>query len=214
MLQRLDRDVGTLMQTLRDLGLDQNTLVIYTSDNGAAGPGGATFNASGGLRGAKRELREGGIRAPFIARWPGKIRAGTTSDTLTSHVDWMATACDLAGVKPPKTDGLSLVPTFLGDPTPSQHTHLYWEIYEGPVPFQQAVRLGDWKGYRTALRGPLELHDLARDPVEKNNVAAEHPAMVAKIEAIMAAEHVRHPNWDPVESPPAPGAAGKKRKNK
>lgn len=214
MLQRLDRDVGTLMKTLRDLGLDQNTLVIYTSDNGAAGPGGATFNSTGGLRGAKRDLHEGGIRAPFIARWPGKIQAGTTSDALTSHVDWMATACDLAGVKPPKTDGLSLGPTFLGKPTPPRHEHLYWEIYEGPVPFQQAVRLGDWKGYRTALRGPLELHDLARDPAEKNNVAAQHPAIVAKIEAIMAAEHVRNPNWEPVESPPAPGAGGKKRKNK
>jgi len=212
MLQRLDRDVGTLMKKLGELGLDQKTLVVYTSDNGAAGPGGATFNGSGGLRGAKRDLHEGGIRAPFIARWPGKIKAGSTSDTLTSHVDWMATACDLAGVKPPKTDGLSIVPTFLGKTQTPKHDHLYWEIYEGPTPFQQAVRMGDWKGYRTALRAPLELHNLASDPAEKNDVAAQHPEVVAKIEAIMTAEHVPNANWEPVESPKAAG--GKKRKAK
>lgn len=201
MLQRLDQDVGTLMRKLEELGLDENTLVIYTSDNGADGPGRATFNGSGGLRGLKRHLHEGGIRAPFIARWPGRIQAGSTSDLLTSHVDWMATACELAGVTPPKTDGISIVPTLLGQPQTARHEHLYWEIYEGPAKFQQAVRLDGWKGYRTALQGPLELYDLAKDPAETTDIAAHHPEVVKRVEAVMAAEHVRNPNWDPIETP-------------
>lgn len=207
MLQRLDRDVGTLLEKLSALGIERNTIVTYTSDNGAAGPGGTIFESSGGLRGAKRDLHEGGIRAPFLARWPGRIAAGATSDLLTSHVDWMATACDLAGVTPPRTDGISLAPTLLGKPQTAKHAHLYWEIYEGAAPFQQAVRLGDWKGYRTALRGPLELHDLARDPAERTDVAAQHPDVVRRIETIMTAEHVPSPHWSPVETP----QAGKKK---
>jgi arylsulfatase A-like enzyme len=203
MLQRLDRDVGTLLAKLSALGIERNTLVIYTSDNGAAGPGGAFFGSSGGLRGAKRALHEGGIRAPFLARWPGRIPAGSTSDLLTSHVDWMATAGELGGVQPPRTDGISLAPTLLGKPQLAKHEHLYWEIYEGPVPFQQAVRLGDWKGYRTALRGPLQLHHLASDPAEQTDVAAQHRDIVTKIEAIMAAEHVASPHWEPPELPQA-----------
>ena len=203
MLQRLDRDVGTLLEKLSALGLERNTLVIYTSDNGAAGPGGTIFGGSGGLRGAKRDLHEGGIRAPFLARWPGRIAAGATSDLLTSHVDWMATACELARVGPPRTDGISIVPTLLGKPQVAKHEHLYWEIYEGAAPFQQAVRLGDWKGYRTALRGPLELHDLARDPAERTDVAAQHRDVVRRIEAVMAAEHVPSPHWTPIETPQA-----------
>lgn len=201
MLQRLDRDVGALMAKLVELGLDRNTLVIYTSDNGATGPGRETFNGTGGLRGAKRDLYEGGIRAPFIARWPGRIQAGTTSDLLTSHVDWMATACELAGVPAPKTDGLSIVPTLLGKKQAAQHEHLYWEIYEGPVSFQQALRLGNWKGFRTALRGPLELYDLSRDPSERTNVADQQPGVVKQIEALMAAEHAPSPHWEPTQSP-------------
>lgn len=212
MLQRLDRDVGTLMRKLAELNLDQNTLVIYTSDNGPAGPGRQTFDGSGGLRGAKRDLHEGGIRAPFIARWPGRIEAGSTSDLLTSHVDWMATACDLAGVKPPNTDGISIVPSLLGKPQTTKHEHLYWEIYEGPAKFQQAVRVGDWKGYRTALRGPLELYDLARDPAERTDIAVKHRNVVSRIEAIMAAEHVRNPNWDPTETAQRARAKRAKRK--
>ncbi len=203
MLQRLDRDVGILLAKLAELGIERNTLVIYTSDNGAAGPGGKIFDGSAGLRGAKRDLHEGGIRTPFLARWPGRIQAGSTSDVLTSHVDWMATACDLGGVKPPRTDGISIVPTLLGKPQAAKHEHLYWEIYEGPTPFQQAVRLGDWKGYRTALRGPLELHNLARDPAEQTDVAAQHRDIVTRIEAIMAAEHVPSPHWEPVATPQA-----------
>jgi arylsulfatase A-like enzyme len=210
MLARLDADVGRLMQKLKDLGLDENTLVIFSSDNGAEGPGLTTFNSTAGLRGKKRSLHEGGVRAPFIARWPGKIKAGITSDLLTSHVDFLATACDLAGAAIPKqTDGISIAPTLLGKEESHRHEFLYWEIYEGPSPFQQAVRLADWKGYRTALKSPLELYDLRKDPAEASNIAGDHADIVRRIEAIMAAEHVRNPNWDPVETP---GAAKKKKR--
>jgi hypothetical protein len=95
------------------------------------------------------------------------------------------------------------VPTLLGRPQAAKHEHLYWEIYEGAAPFQQAVRLGDWKGYRTALRGPLELHDLARDPAERTDVAAQHRDVVRRIEAVMAAEHEPSPHWTPLETPQA-----------
>ena len=115
MIHRLDKDLGAVMAKLKDLGLDEKTLVIFTSDNGAAGPGVQTFNSNAGLRGLKRSLYEGGIRVPMIARWPGKVKPGTTSDLLTSHVDVLATVCDLAGQPIPNdTDGISIVPTLLG----------------------------------------------------------------------------------------------------
>ena len=211
MIARLDTGVGRIMAKLRDVGIDRNTLVIFSSDNGAAGPGLKTFNATAGLRGAKRELYEGGIRAPFIARWPGKIAAGTTSDLLTSHVDFMATAAELASTTAPANDGLSIVPTLLGQPQTSKHASLYWEIYEGPAVFQQAVRLGKWKGYRTGTKAPLELYDLVADPAETQNVAARHADAVQAIETIMTREHVPSPYYDTPEQTKARKGGGKKR---
>jgi len=197
MLKRLDDSVGQVLAKLRDLGLDENTIVFFSSDNGAAGPGVNTFNSAAGLRGLKRSLYEGGIRAPLLARWPGNVKPGTTSELLTGHVDFLATAAELAGAPAPPNDGISIAPTLLGREQTAKHEALYWEIYEGPAPFQQAVRWGDWKGYRTALAGPLELYDLKSDPAEKTNVASQHPEVVKQIETIMAREHIRNPNWDP-----------------
>jgi arylsulfatase A-like enzyme len=211
MIARLDLGVGRVMAKLREMGVDRNTIVIFTSDNGAAGPGLKTFNATAGLRGAKRDLYEGGIRAPFLARWPGKIAAKTTSDLLTSHVDFMATAAELAGTKPPKNDGLSIVPALLGQPQMAKHDWLFWEIYEGPAPFQQSVRLGQWKGFRTGTKAPLELYDLNADPAEAKNVAAEQGKVVKSIEAIMAREHVPSPNYDAPEKPGTRKSGGKKK---
>ncbi len=211
MIARLDTGVGRVMAKLRELGLDQDTLVIFTSDNGAEGPGRVTFNATAGLRGYKRYLYEGGIRAPFIARWPGKVAPGATSDLLTSHLDLMATAADLIGVKAPPNDGISILPTLLGRPQAQPHESLYWEIYEGPSPFQQAVRWGQWKGYRTGTKAPLELYDLAADPAETKNIAALHPAEVRAIEGIMAREHVPSPYYDAPEQPGAKKGGGKKK---
>ncbi|MDO8540037.1 MAG: arylsulfatase [Opitutaceae bacterium] len=212
MIARLDESVGKVMAKLRELGIDQNTLVIFSSDNGAAGPGMVTFNATAGLRGQKRHLYEGGIRAPFIARWPGRIAPGTTSGLLAGQVDIMATTAEVAGTKPPRNDGLSILPTLLGKPQSAKHEWLYWEIYEGPAPFQQAVRHGAWKGYRTALKGPLELYNLETDPAEKNNVAAQQPDEVKAIEALMAREHVPSPNYDPSVEPGARKSGAKKKK--
>ena len=125
MIARLDTDIGRLMKTLKDLGLDEKTLVIFTSDNGADGPGRATFNGTAGLRGFKRHLYEGGIRAPFIARWPGVTKPGT-SDLVCGHVDFLATACDLAGMSAREdTDGFSLVATLRGLPQTARHESLY-----------------------------------------------------------------------------------------
>jgi arylsulfatase A-like enzyme len=215
MIARLDSDVGRLIEKLDSLGLSENTLVIFTSDNGADGPGRTVWDGPGGLRGWKRHLYEGGIRTPFITYWPGKTPAGVTSDLLAGHVDVLQTACDVANVEASReTDGVSLLPAIVGDEQTDRHDSLYWEIYEGPHPFQQAVRMDHWKGYRTALKGPLELYDLQADPKEKWNVAAEHADVVAKIERIMNEEHVRNPNWQPTEQPGDKKAGKKKGRRK
>ncbi|MBA4148042.1 MAG: arylsulfatase [Verrucomicrobia bacterium] len=195
MISRMDDSVGRVLAKLKELGIDKNTLVIFSSDNGADGPGVKTFNATAGLRGIKRHLHEGGIRAPFIARWPGQIKSGTTSDLLTGHVDILATAADLAGVPAPKSDGISIVPTLLGRDQKVRHDFLYWEIYEGPTPFQQAVRMGDWKGYRCGTKDPLEVYNLKADAGETKNVAAANPKVVKNIEAIMTREHSPSPYY-------------------
>jgi arylsulfatase A-like enzyme len=178
--------------------------VIFTSDNGGDGPGRTVWNSTAGLRGWKRHLYEGGIRTPFIAYWPGRAPAGGTSDLLAGHVDILATACELAGVRPPaETDGVSILPTIAGREQSTKHPWLYWEIYEGPHPFQQAVRLDRWKGYRTTINGPLEVYDLRADPTEKTNVAAKRPEIAARIKQVMAEQHERNPNWQPTEAPAA-----------
>ena len=198
MVALVDKDVGRLMQKLKDLGIDDNTLVIFSSDNGANDECIEPLKSTGGLRGFKRMLYEGGIRAPFIARMPGKIAPGTTSDVLTTSVDFMPTAADLAGVPhPARLDGISILPTLLGQKQAKQHESLYFEIYE-PY-FQQSVRMGDWKGYRLGTKAPLELYDLKADPAEKQDIAAAHPDIVKKIEAIMLAEHTPSPHYDAPE---------------
>ena len=187
MVTRLDADVGKLMKRLKDLNLDENTIVFFSSDNGPHKEGGQdpTFFGSGGpLRGIKRDLYEGGIREPMIVRWPGKVKAGVVSDQVGAFWDFLPTAADLAGVKaPPGLDGVSLAPTLLGTGKQAQHEFLYWEFHERG--FQQAVRMGDWKAVRLKVGGPLELYDLKTDVGEKHDVAADHADVVAKIEAYL-----------------------------
>ena len=204
MVALADRDVGRVMQKLKDLGIDDRTLVIFSSDNGANPEFIEPLGSTGGLRGHKRMLYEGGTRAPLIVRWPGKIQPGTTSDLLTAFVDFLPTAAELSGLPAPKgIDGHSIVPTLLGKGQPTRHESLYFEIYE-PY-FQQAVRMGDWKGYRLGTKAPLELYDLKADPAEKQNIAAAHLDIVRKIEAIMKAEHSPSPYYDaPEQGSPRP----------
>jgi uncharacterized sulfatase len=184
MITRLDRDVGKLLAKLKELKLDENTVVFFSSDNGPHKEGGndpAFFASSGPFRGFKRSLTDGGIRVPMIVRWPGVTKPGTVSDHVWAFWDFLPTACDLAGAKTPDgLDGLSVVPTLVGKGDQKTHDFLYWEFHEGG--FKQAARHGRWKALRLAPGQPLELYDVVGDPGESKNVANDNPAVVAEIE--------------------------------
>ena len=204
MITRLDAYVGEIMAKLKEKGLDKNTIVIFTSDNGPHEEGGADpeyFGRDGKLRGLKRQCYEGGIRIPFIAWWPGHIKAGTVSDLPFAFYDLMPTFCDIAGVKNFRKrytnrslpgdcfDGLSIAPTLLGDNTEQQrHEHLYWEFHETD---QIAVRRGDWK--LIVVKGIPRLYNLATDLHEDKDIAAEHPEIVRELFDIIRKEHTDNP---------------------
>jgi len=188
MITRMDRDIGRLFAKLKELGLDEDTLVMFSSDNGPHREGGNNpdFNDSNGpLRGIKRDLYEGGIRVPMIARWPSKIKAGSVSNHVSAFWDFLPSCCELSGVKNPEgLDGISMVPTLLGqDNKQKRHKFLYWEFHEQGK--KQAVRMGQWKGVRLNIEknpdGPIELYNLKEDIAEKHNIADQHPQIVAKI---------------------------------
>jgi arylsulfatase A-like enzyme len=196
MITRMDRDIGRLMATLEELGLDENTLVLFSSDNGAVFPLSGTdpafFGSTAGLRGFKQDLYEGGIRTPLVARWPGKIKAGTVSDHVSAFWDLLPTMAELVGVPAPKdTDGVSYLPALLGQAEQKKHDFLYWEYHSGGS--AQAVRMGDWKAIRNGVKknpaAPIELYDLKADPTESKDVAAQYPDIVAKAREIMTREH-------------------------
>ncbi|MGH9843220.1 MAG: sulfatase-like hydrolase/transferase, partial [Blastocatellia bacterium] len=197
MVARLDRDVGRVASLLKQLGLAENTLVIFTTDNGAHDVDGkdpAFFNASGPLRGIKRDLYEGGIRVPFIARWPGKITAGAISHHVAAFWDFLPTAAELAGAPIPKgIDGISFLPSLLSRPQP-RHEFLYFELEVKGVG-SQAVRMGDWKAIRHGRAGALELYDLSKDIGEKKNVAAQHPDVVRKIADYLKTARIDSPQF-------------------
>ena len=186
MVTRMDRDVGRLFALLEELGIDERTLVFFTSDNGPHSEGGHKhefFDANGPLRGFKRDLYEGGIRVPAIARWPGVIEPGSVSDEPFAFWDWMPTACELSGAKtPPGIDGISFAPTLRGEEQAKTHDHLYWRYQK-----KEAIRRGNWKAVRLGPGKATELYDLNADIGEANNVAAEHPDIVKELEALMAA---------------------------
>jgi arylsulfatase A-like enzyme len=199
MITRMDRDVGRILDHLKASGLQGDTLVLFTSDNGPhdeAGHDLKRFKPSGPLRGTKRALYEGGIRVPTIAWWPGTVPAGTTTEHVGYFGDWMATAAELAGAElPPSVDSISFVPTLKGDSQrQKQHKYLYWEFYEQGS--RQAVRFGDWKAIRQPmLTGTIELYDLKNDIGEKDNVAEENPALVDTAARMMDEAHAPHPSW-------------------
>jgi arylsulfatase A len=210
MITRLDREIGRLLDLVKEFGLDEQTIVIFTSDNGPLyGELGGTdtefFNSNAGLRGRKGAYYEGGFREPCLVRWQGKIAPGSTSDRVTGFEDWLPTLLELAGAQaaiPTGIDGISFAPTLLGRPQPAR-PFLYRESpgYGG----QQCVRVGDWKLIRTRLNpGPkaqnpppptLELFDLAKDPAETTNVAAQHPDLVTRLEKLMAEQHTPSRLW-------------------
>ena len=196
MVTRMDRDIGRLVDLLAARGMEQRTLILFTSDNGPHREGGADpefFNSSGGLRGIKRDLYEGGIRVPMIARWTGRIPAGRASDSPWAHWDLLPTLSDFAGAKAPAgLDGISMVRTLQGQPQP-EHPNFYWEFLERG--FQQAVRMGQWKAVRLKPGEPLELYHLERDPAETQNVAAANADLVEKIEAYLKTARTPSARW-------------------
>jgi arylsulfatase A len=197
MITRMDRYIGNLLSLLDELQLADNTIVVFSSDNGTTHLGQEVdydfFNSVGGLRGLKGSLYEGGVRVPTFVRWPGHIKAGSSSDLISGFEDWMPTLLDLVGATdaiPDFTDGISLMPTLLGQEQPVR-PFLYREFsgYGG----QQSIRVGDWKAIRQNMsKGNLdiELYNIATDIGEQNNVAAAHPEVVARMESLMKQEHI------------------------
>lgn len=191
MVTLLDRQVGELMAKLKELGLDENTLVIFSSDNGPHLEGGADpdyFDSNGPLKGYKRDLYEGGIREPMIVRWPGKIEAGSQSDHVSAFWDVLPTCAELVGAEVPENiQGISFLPVLLNKEGQKQHDHLYWEFHEKGG--RQAVRKGDWKLVRydvlDTAKTTTELYNLASDLGEENNVAPQHPEIVSELLEIM-----------------------------
>ena len=212
MIARLDEQVGDIMRVLAEQGLAQNTVLIFTSDNGPHEEGGADpayFNHDGKFRGLKRSTHEGGIRIPFIVRWPGRVAAGSESDLPFAFYDLMPTFCDIAGIRdyerryrrpqpvqtisgpaplqvsaPDYFDGISILPTLTGQGTQRQHDHLYWEFHETDM---IGVRRGDWK--LVVLHGKPSLYNLAEDPHEDHDRAAEHPDIVRELVSKIYEDH-------------------------
>ena len=203
MITRLDYYVGEVLKKLKEKGLDENTLVIFSIDNGPHEEGGADptfFGRDGKLRGLKRQCHEGGIRIPFIARWPGHVPAGKVNDHICAFYDLMPTFCDVAGIKNYEKkyrnkekevdyfDGISFAPTLLGKKKQKQHDFLYWEFNETN---QIAVRMDDWK--LIVKKGKPFLYNLKTDIHEDNDVALQHPDIVEKLKKVIFEQRIPNP---------------------
>jgi arylsulfatase A-like enzyme len=200
MITRLDKQVGEVMAKLKELGIDDNTLVIFTSDNGPHAEGGIhpdDFDSNGILRGMKRDLYEGGIRVPMLARWPGKIEKSSKSNHVSAFWDVLPTFAEIAGTKSPKNiDGISFLPTLVADGKQKQHDNLYWEFHAAGG--KQAIRDGKWKAVRLNCydksKTVVELYNLEEDPSETNNIATDHPKILGELLKSMEEEHTH--NYD------------------
>ena len=183
MITRLDADVGRMVALLRELEIERDTVLFFTSDNGPHQEGGHRmefFDSNGELRGYKRDLYDGGIRVPMIAWWPGTIEPGGTTDHPSAFWDFLPTACALAGIDAPEEcDGISYLPTLLGE-SQRAHEYLYWQ-----APPKQAVRMGPWKSVRLKKDAVVELYDLRVDIGEQRNVADAHPDELAAMRAVL-----------------------------
>lgn len=199
MITRMDRDVGRILDLLKQLGIDDNTLVFFCSDNGGAGNGGPMFNSNGSLKGGKGGFDEGGIRTPMVVRWPGKVPAGNVSDAPWYYADVLPTLADLAGVKAPENiDGVSVLPTLLGKRQNLSERFMYWE--SPPPRLHQVVRWRHWKARRRKPDKALELYNLAKDLREEHNVADKHPDIVTVFEEYLKTARTDSPNWPSEQS--------------
>lgn len=196
MVSRIDRYVGEICALINELGLEENTVIIFASDNGPHPAGGADpdfFNSTGGFRGLKRDLYEGGIRTPMIIKWKGHIAPSSESQHVSAFYDVKPTLAEIAGTEiTEECDGISFLPELMGK-RQKKHNYLYWEFHEGGG--SQAVRMGKWKGVRLEMTSnpdaPIELYDLENDPWEKNDLSSEYPAIVKRISDIMDKSHTR-----------------------
>jgi arylsulfatase A len=195
MITYLDNDVGKILDKLKELGLDENTLVIFTSDNGGDSPDSFHGESNQPFRGHKRDLYEGGIRVPFVARWPGKIQPGAETSHASAFWDFMPTVCDLAGIETPEiSDGISFLPAMLGQQQ-EKHDHLYFEFHEQGG--KQAVIRDNWKLIRLDVKNPektrLELYSLEPDIGEQNNLAENMPEKVGELLPLFEKNHTGNP---------------------
>ncbi len=203
MISRMDSDIGRLLEQVEKAGQTDNTIVLFTSDNGPHAEGGNDpdyFDSNGPLRGIKRDLYEGGIRVPLIAKWPGKIAANTTSDYIGYFGDFYKTFAELAHtnlsehVDEETLTSLSMVPALTGNGVQQTHPFLYWEFYEQGS--RQAVRKGNWKAVRQPMfDGPIELYNLDTDLGEQNNVADQHEEVVEEMRSLLEEAHVPNEQW-------------------
>ena len=197
MVTLMDRDIGKIVALLKEKGLDENTIIFFSSDNGPHHEGGHNsdfFKSSGPLRGTKRDLYDGGIRVPMIARWPGKIKPGTETNHVSAFWDFLPTACEIAGIKSPKNiDGISFLPILFGQEQ-KEHGYLYWEFHERKTS-AQAIRMGNWKAVRHSPVGLIELYDLKTDIGEKDNIAQQHTDIVAEMESFFKNARTPHKIW-------------------
>lgn len=193
MITNMDRQIGRILSLLKELGVEENTLVFFSSDNGTTFDVGGVdrefFSSLGPLKGYKTTLYEGGIRVPMIAKWPGKIKPGSTSDHVSAFWDVVPTIADITGGKHPEdVDGISFLPTLIGEPDQQDHDYLYWEFH-GRWDGAQAARMGDWKAVRLGGHldpaAPIELYDLATDIGEEEDVAESNPEVVKKVKEFM-----------------------------
>jgi len=202
MITRMDADIGRILEKLKELNMDEHTVVFFSSDNGPHKEGGADpkfFQSSGPFRGHKRDLTEGGIRVPLIVRWPEKAKSGTVVSEPWAHWDMLPTLAEIAHRPPPTNiDGISFLPTLLGKPQTNRHDYFYWEFHERG--FQQAVRMGDWKAIRSQVDAPLELYNLRTDVAEQTDVAKAHPEILAKLESYLKQARTESERW-PIKKP-------------
>lgn len=199
MVTMLDRQVGEIMTKLEEKGIADNTIIVFTSDNGPHVEGGADpdyFGSAAGMRGYKRDLYDGGIRVPMIVRWPGTVSAGAQSDHVSAFWDFMPTFAEIIGAKvPEESDGISFLPQLTGRGEQKEHEYLYWEFHEDGC--RQAVRKGDWKGIAYDLEHGrnVRLYNVKADPAEKHDLASEYPEMAAEMDSLMRASHHRAENF-------------------